>query len=217
MRMRDRYKELKKALEIIPIFKKDKENLKQGDIILITKNKENESTKYMIGTIKKITEKKIYMEECRTYSINIGTGITPNYKTKTENVKSYYKIKNTKSINKIERKHSQLREALSDIFLTIQKEIEKTPHYRFITKDQTLPIELEQIQPEERLEITKRLEKVLEKEVDKINYKDAEQLCQTRELFEYAQECGIVSEKAKELYKKKWQKLKKTIRKLELY
>lgn len=50
---------------------------------------------------------------------------------------------------------------------------------------------------------------VLEKEIKKADYENIREIRKTKELYEYAQRCGVVSEVAEEIYKEEWKKLKK--------
>lgn len=102
---------------------------------------------------------------------------------------SYYQIK--ESISKI----TEGAVSILETFLV------KEPVLKFLAMDQELPTELEKIEAKKRLEIIKKLEKTLEEEVEKTDFNDAKQAFWAKELYDFAQNCGIQSETARKIYK----------------
>ena len=89
---------------------------------------------------------------------------------------------------------------MKGIFEKIQEEVQQTLGYRFFSKDQGLPSELERMRPEKKLDTTKKLEKLLEKKVMLSDYENVQKMQEIKSLFEYAQKCGVHSDDAKEFY-----------------
>lgn len=208
------YQQIRTTLEEAQLFEKDKENLKQGDTILAIKKHPTETREDMyLGTVKQTTNEKMIMEDTAQCNpdMSLILMIQGTSQTRPKHIKKYYKIKNTEQV-KEQIKYGRLTE----LFEQITKRVKQTLEYKFATMDQALPIELKEMRPEKRLELTKRLEKTLEKKAENTNHKSPKDMQRTKELFEYAQNCGVVSEAAKQAYKEKMRKLKKRIRKLEM-
>lgn len=211
------YKKLTDALEKTIFLKEDKKNYKTGDTILI-----KTQIALHIGKIKETRQDYIELEDMITikdprkynWAIFAKRDLTPKTNTFIASQAQTYKIKNPERVKEITEKQHYAGKSLR-ILGALQKEVEKTPGYRFLEMSQTLPIELEDMEPEKRLETNKKLEALLEKEIRQTEHTNTNQMLAAKELYKYAKRCGVESTKAKEHYKQKIAKLKKMQKQLK--
>lgn len=134
---------------------------------------------------------------------------------------AFYKIRNPKPIEKILKEWPSYhvgwireeKELIMKIFEKVIEDMPKTHEQKFLSLNQELPIELESMEPEKRLEVTKKLEKLLVEKVEGANPEDIRKMEETKELLIYAQKIGVESTDAEETYKEKTRALRKVIRK----
>lgn len=207
------YIELQELLVLSVLVRVGAQDLKQGEKILIIGDRKKRWTAgFTVGTIEEITDEKTVMKDVAEYNPYgcIFSRLETYGVREINNNYVFYKIRNPEKISV----STDSRVGVLEILKVLKEEVQETPQYRFISMEQGFLVELESMEPRERLELSRLLEKTLEIHAGTVKYDDSEGMSNLKQLLIYGQKCGIHSEEARRLYGQKWNKLKKEQKKI---